>query len=211
MGGTAVPFEGWQAGRPQPATPPYWSKEARSDLWTDRRAAVGTVQRRCCAVPGLPWDGPEQATGPAPLAADGPVLDCWGRPDNAVADAVPGLGGSLSVEVMAPARQPGERRWQTARSSFGSPSRCAASWWPTATGCSARSTTPRTWSRRPICERGAPTRGSRARGVRGPFVAACLAVPDRDQPVPDRARAPQRATVAVRAWRPQRRSRHAAD
>ena len=32
----------------------------------------------------------------------------------------------------------------------------------TATGCSARSTTPRTWSRRPTCARGGPTTGSRA-------------------------------------------------
>ena len=58
----------------------------------------------------------------------------------------------------------------------------AASCWRTATGCWARSTTPRTWCRRPTCGPGGPTAGSRAGrrcgpGCTGSPPTRCLTAP----------------------------------
>ena len=71
----------------------------------------------------------------------------------------------------------------------------------TATGCSARSTTPRTWCRRP-CPRVAGLRR-----LRGPRVVADLAVPDRHQRVPSGAGEPRSPAAAVRPGRSRRRDR----
>ena len=64
-----------------------------------------------------------------------------------------------TVNLTAPSGKPRCRRTP---SSPPWPSRSGRSCWRTATGCSARSTTPRTWCRRPTCERGARSTGSRA-------------------------------------------------
>ena len=80
--------------------------------------------------------------------------------------------------------------------------------WCTATGCSGRSTTPRTWCRRRCCAPGAPGTAT----TPGAAVAAHLALPDRHQRLPDRAGGPGPAAAAVRARRaPSDDPRRAAD
>ena len=84
----------------------------------------------------------------------------------------------------------------------------AASFTPTATGCSARSTTPRTRSRRRCC---AP--GGRWRSLRGPQLAALVALHDRDQHLAERDREAPEAGAADRlraGRRPARRPARAA-
>src|SRR5258705_3775099 len=75
------------------------------------------------------------------------------------------------------------------------------SWWRTATGCWARSTTPRTW---------AGDDAARMEGTRPVRPHTCvrsdLAVPDRDERVPDRAGSACAAAVAVTAGCAERRS-----
>ena len=83
-----------------------------------------------------------------------------------------------------------------------SSSATAASCRSTATGCSARSRTPRTSSRRPSCARGA---GARASAPTGALVPG-LALPDRDERVPRRA-AQQAAPGDAAAGGARRRTR----
>jgi hypothetical protein len=78
--------------------------------------------------------------------------------------------------------------------------RSAVSCSRTVTGCSVRHTMARTWSRRPICGRGASMPNSKT-GHRCGYGSA-----DRDQRLPDRARAQQPAHAAVGPWRSGRRS-----
>ena len=95
-------------------------------------------------------------------------------------------------------------RWLIPPRSSGRPSRTGASCSPTATGCSVRSMTPRTWCRRPSCAPGGPTR------VRGPLVRADVAVPDRHELLPVRAGQPPPPDAAFGAGRAGTGSRSAA-
>ena len=107
--------------------------------------------------------------------------------------------GHTLMVVEQPLRRPSPPR-DDDRDSRSSSSRTAASSTPTATGCSARCTTPTTLCRRPCCAPGAAPGTARA------ALLAVVAVHDRHERLPDRARAP--ASACSRATSGRRPSPH---